>query len=557
MEWLLLARSRFATARCVIRARVFCVCLTSLIAIQVFPSSSDAETQFPYVAYVSANGTYARSGPGQRYYPTRRLPQSFAVEVYRHDDPGWCAVRPTEQSFSWIAAHQVRRVNREVAEIIVDQVVARVGSSLSPARSAVQVMVPKGERVAVLPAHADDDPHWLRIVAPAGEFRWVAADDLSLSPPLESHSVRPPGQGWRHAQGTKLQNGASQTDSSLQVGLAPDSEPDKFDHLQSAAPDAASATARTELQAAPPYVLPAPQNSDSVDVIAGSPVDMLLGQHQAQSTGLATPPLAGTKSPSGDIESSVQGDPAGSLSRAPRIRLPGLTASLGKKSQNVAELELLLSQMVARPPQSWDLAPLHVETLALVDLAESTAERVQLRELASRIDRFRRVAQQYQHTTRPASGSLAAQGRDPFAYSPNSPVDSLPTHPAYADEGASRFSGLVENVRQRVQEDLGGSRRVANAATGPAGSGGAAQNSLFDAVGRLKPVVSQREQAPPYALVDDKGQVTSFITPTPDLNLQPYVGRQIGVHGNRGFIPEYRKAHVTAGRVSPIETRVR
>jgi hypothetical protein len=58
-------------------------------------------------------------------------------------------------------------------------------------------------------------------------------------------------------------------------------------------------------------------------------------------------------------------------------------------------------------------------------------------------------------------------------------------------------------------------------------------------------------------LVDDSGGVISFVTPTPDLNLQPYVGMRIGVNGSRGFMPEYRKAHVTAGRVTPIEDRIR
>jgi hypothetical protein len=34
------------------------------------------------------------------------------------------------------------------------------------------------------------------------------------------------------------------------------------------------------------------------------------------------------------------------------------------------------------------------------------------------------------------------------------------------------------------------------------------------------------------------------------VNLQSYVGQRIGVLGNRGFMPEYRRAHVTASRVT-------
>jgi hypothetical protein len=74
----------------------------------------------------------------------------------------------------------------------------------------------------------------------------------------------------------------------------------------------------------------------------------------------------------------------------------------------------------------------------------------------------------------------------------------------------------------------------------------------YDAVGILRPVVSRRPGAPQFALVDDRGQVISFVTPSPDVNLQPYLGHRVGITGNRGFIPEFNRAHVTAGRVTPL-----
>jgi hypothetical protein len=80
--------------------------------------------------------------------------------------------------------------------------------------------------------------------------------------------------------------------------------------------------------------------------------------------------------------------------------------------------------------------------------------------------------------------------------------------------------------------------------------------SGYDAIGILRPVVSKRPGAPQFALVDDRGQVVSFVTPTPDVNLQPYLGHRIGITGSRGFIPEFQRAHVTAGRVSPLSERL-
>ena len=84
----------------------------------------------------------------------------------------------------------------------------------------------------------------------------------------------------------------------------------------------------------------------------------------------------------------------------------------------------------------------------------------------------------------------------------------------------------------------------------------AANDAKYDAVGTLKPVVSKRAQAPRFALVDDHGDVVTFVTASPDVNLQSYVGKRIGVLGNRGFMPEYRRAHVTASRVTPLEERL-
>jgi hypothetical protein len=72
----------------------------------------------------------------------------------------------------------------------------------------------------------------------------------------------------------------------------------------------------------------------------------------------------------------------------------------------------------------------------------------------------------------------------------------------------------------------------------------------------LRPVVSKRPGAPQFALVDERGQVVSFVTSTPDINLQPYLGHRVGIVGNRGYIPEFGRAHVTAKRVQPLNDRV-
>ena len=79
-----------------------------------------------------------------------------------------------------------------------------------------------------------------------------------------------------------------------------------------------------------------------------------------------------------------------------------------------------------------------------------------------------------------------------------------------------------------------------------------ARSQTFDVTGVLKRVGSRRREAPRFALVDPTGDITSFITPSPGVNLQPFIGKQIGVYGTRGYMPEYRRAHITAARVTPL-----
>ena len=236
-----------------------------------------AET-FPYVAYVTSDNEYVRSGPGQRYYPTSQLPQGFAVEVYRHEADGWCAIRPPEGSFSWVASHQVRQVDPQVVEVVEDNVVTRVGSVLSPARSAVQVLLPRGEHVAIVPAGEDEDPRWVRVAPPAGEFRWIAADKLSRQAPLE---VKPqletplPPASNPSATGWSRQSEKATSDERVVINEA---------QQPTTAPAAGTGLQFTK-RLPKPIEVPAdatPTDADAMDIVAGSPAELQLTQFQMQ-----------------------------------------------------------------------------------------------------------------------------------------------------------------------------------------------------------------------------------------------------------------------------------
>lgn len=469
-----------------------------------------AQEQFPYVAYVVHDDAYVRSGPGQRYYPTQQLPQGFAVEVYRHDNDGWCAIRPPEGSFCWVPAHEMRIVEDGVAEVISERVVTRVGSTLSPTRTAVQVLLEHGERVALMPGDSAD-PDWLRVVAPAGEFRWIAARDLGRQAPLE---VSPPtpttANSWTSSKGV-----SKSAQTLVTPAAAPTtSEPNAFDHL-------------LKTNAAPTAPNPvAVQDASRVDIVAGSPAELQFTQFQGQPANLAAPGLINPAS-SDAVASGV----AALRVRFEGVTPPAQTYAPAKTSERLREMELQLSRIVVEPPQQWQFDALRGEANTMLVQAQDAQVQAQLRDFLDRITRFQQVRDGY---------TQFGQAVEPTADEDSVPELGPPVDPV---------GEIVQNVRERVREDFAEPRE--------ADTGDSVDEPLYDAVGLLKPVVSRRNGAPQYALVDGRGDVVSFVTPTPDLNLKPYVGRRVGVNGSRGFMTEFRRAHVTAGRVTPVDSPIR
>jgi uncharacterized protein YgiM (DUF1202 family) len=190
---------------------------------------------------------------------------------------------------------------------------------------------------------------------------------------------------------------------------------------------------------------------------------------------------------------------AGPVSATPQ---PATTQPTGDLNHDLSAIELRLSRMVAAPTNLWNTARLERDTAALMARAKTQPEREAVRATQEKINRFAEI------------GRRANQNS---AWVPGQQPTRLPSTAAVASSSPG----------------------------GP-----------YDAEGILRPVVSRRPGAPQFALVDERGQVVSFVTATPDLNLQPYLGRRIGVVGNRGYIPEFQRNNVTAARVTPLNDRM-
>jgi hypothetical protein len=141
--------------------------------------------RFPYRAQVLSDAASVRSGPGSRFYVTGQLMQGETVEVYRHVDDQWCAIRPPSTSFSYVRADAVRATeNESVIEVIAEDAKTRIGSEVSEARNVEYVRLRKGERLQVLgePLTFGRSPQlWFKIAPPSGEFRFIHRQEIEAS----------------------------------------------------------------------------------------------------------------------------------------------------------------------------------------------------------------------------------------------------------------------------------------------------------------------------------------------------------------------------------------
>ncbi|MDZ7616354.1 MAG: SH3 domain-containing protein [Patescibacteria group bacterium] len=232
-----------------------------------------------------------------------------------------------------------------------------------------------------------------------------------------------------------------------------------------------------------------------------------------ESGGAAASPL--TTSPASSApESPAVSD--GSLQAAgpPRIAPPRPDGPrvLGPEQfrNELEQIDLELSAMVVEEPTVWHFDRLQLHAEQLLREAQTAVERGRARVMVDKIARFADLKQRHQQVA-----SLREQ----------------------TDRATQRWAQLSPMQ--------GAAAGVGTAAPNSAGA-------RFDGTGQLIRVTSAKPGAPQFALLDEKGNPSVYVTPTPGLNLRYYVGQQVGVNGTAGFIPEQRARHIMASHVQPI-----
>jgi hypothetical protein len=456
------------------------------------------EQTFPYVAYVTADNVYVRSGPGRSYYPTSKLQTGEKVEVYRHDPGGWYAIRPVEGSFSWVSGRYLRVGEDGLAKVTGQRVAARVGSQFSDIRDVIQVRLHEDELLEILDAKqvskGPESGTWYKIAPPSGEFRWVFGK--FVDPHYHESGVR---KAQAEYQPLISQGRSSRDESSPEEVVATGGEApaEGSDRPVGESPSSSAAEA--------PDVRTAEHWSPPSEAARQDP-----GQAPQDETPGAAPVAAARPERRPDDAAGYTNrfderarDPAGSVTLR-RLSPEELQAEL-------EDVEVELSIMLAEEPTVWKLEELALRTQSLLAEAETAVERGRVRLLARKIARCEDIKQRY---------------------------DAV---------------GGAQIATERRNRQLSELARVKESRYPEAGS-----RSRFDGAGILARVMPPKLGAPPFALIDEKGDVRCYVTPAPGVRLNHYLGHEIGINGNRGYIANQRIQHVTAKHVAPLEaTRLR
>jgi SH3-like domain-containing protein len=191
-----------------------------------------------------------------------------------------------------------------------------------------------------------------------------------------------------------------------------------------------------------------------------------------------------------------------------RPRTSGNTVNEEEFQAQLDQIDLEISQMVAEEPTVWAFEDLRTRAETAVSRAQTALERGRARLVLAKIERFQEIKERFERVAEVKTQSTTREAELTAAIAAQPPA------------------------KPAVQPDL---------------------SSRFDGAGRLTSVVSLRIGTPHFALVDERGAVRTYVTAAPGVNLRPFVGRSVGITGNRGFMPEFNANHLTARQITVLD----
>ena len=138
--------------------------------------AEEAALSFPYIAEITTNDVYIRSGPGTNYYDCGKLNKADKVKIIGSQF-GWSRIVPPPGCFSWISKQYVSvdSNNPDIGTVTGDAVRIYAGAdSLKPIHSTtLQLNLDTGDKVTLLGQQKGD---YYKIAPPAGAYLWVSTE---------------------------------------------------------------------------------------------------------------------------------------------------------------------------------------------------------------------------------------------------------------------------------------------------------------------------------------------------------------------------------------------
>ena len=505
--------------RNLIRCRVIAASLLVILCVLLASSLACAQQpDFPYQALVVTDGAKVYSGPGEVHYATESMSVGAVVEVYRHDPGGWCAIRPTSESFSLLPQAAVVIVSKHVGEVTEDGVQAWVGTALGPVENPLwQIKLKAGERVNLLgevswPESNGESTVWYQVAPPNGEFRWVHLDDIKLpiknvpsefetentiaqtmvggrSPAARQEPVQ--NAGWRPAKQPRLPD--NQPEIQLTAGMQ--AVGNQLDNVAQAGSVGSSNRSSNSFNAFEERM-----NENGFTSPARAP--RRFANQQTALPGLNRDYESQRPDRFASADSAFGGIGVGQAQTLREIQPLGVT----KLTPRLRELDMRLSAEVVKQDYSrWQLQDIGLDAQQIANSPVSVSEQVAAERLLSKVQNFRKIQANVQ--------SVGAGNLD------------------------SSF-GLAQRGQIGTGVNNGQDRTA----------------SIYDAQGWLNELVRGRGSVDStFVLQDENGKITHHIQPAPGLNLNRYVRSRVGIMGPRGFNQQLGLNHVTAERIIVLE----
>jgi uncharacterized protein YgiM (DUF1202 family) len=136
-------------------------------AVQVQPAVENSRFQFSGV--VNSPDVYLRSGPGEEWYATEKLPQGSAVTVVgiKFD---WLKITPPSDAFCYVSKLYVdRRGDGSIGRVTHPNINVRAGSATTAVKSTVLAQLNVGDEVKIL----GEEDEYYKIAPPPGAYLYV------------------------------------------------------------------------------------------------------------------------------------------------------------------------------------------------------------------------------------------------------------------------------------------------------------------------------------------------------------------------------------------------